>query len=532
MSYYDTTGRHHNSGYYTRQSYGRGRGRGRGNSSRSLSLVTVQVQGNQNDDGEVIRSLLPSNHPPPSKLKSKSKSLVLINKSSNNYDNINDNNNNKEKTSTSSCLYYASASSARISSRKSNRGALQVGRSSCSFAVVDGNVNNCRSRKWNRTTDLLEQGNKSDNIDIDNDVGINSMTNSIIPEENVALIMQQTNQHQIQIMNNVSYNNNPKNNNNDNEVNHYSNNDDDSRSAAVSNEGIGIDGDKMNIMQDESDDSDSDSEAIASSCTILSGSSSGNLNRISSRKIEQSVPILKGPCHHTFNSKMTKKGLKPQNKKWVLPKDDKIKLDGNSDLGRNTEHKTSTLDLSVSITESDRALSVKPEGPILKGPISSDTHQSNNKRKRGPNAKESFVKAVRVTLNGDNTTGKPVLTDFAYRQTSKQSKATRTRGKSISRGLVKVDPKENDLICQKFLRGECYNERCTKRHDIPREAGIPICSFFQRGGMCTRENCPFLHIKVASKAELCLSFSEKGYCNNPNCSMKHFKQKPKKYGKN
>lgn len=129
--------------------------------------------------------------------------------------------------------------------------------------------------------------------------------------------------------------------------------------------------------------------------------------------------------------------------------------------------------------------------------------------------------------------GKSNLTDFAYRQisiaptfrdhNSKRAKCIPTITKS--RGLVRVDPKETDQVCKNFLRGECNNVHCTKRHDIPRSSATPVCSFFQKGGMCLRDDCPFLHIKVNTKADICKMFNERGYCDNPNCRLKHFRGK-------
>ena len=40
---------------------------------------------------------------------------------------------------------------------------------------------------------------------------------------------------------------------------------------------------------------------------------------------------------------------------------------------------------------------------------------------------------------------------------------------------------------------------------------MPVCSFFLRG-LCTRENCPYLHVSVGRNAELCPDFI-RGYCS-------------------
>jgi len=41
---------------------------------------------------------------------------------------------------------------------------------------------------------------------------------------------------------------------------------------------------------------------------------------------------------------------------------------------------------------------------------------------------------------------------------------------------------------------------------------MPVCSFFLRG-VCTKDDCPYLHVYVGKDAEICLDFA-KGYCPN------------------
>lgn len=118
------------------------------------------------------------------------------------------------------------------------------------------------------------------------------------------------------------------------------------------------------------------------------------------------------------------------------------------------------------------------------------------------------------------------LTDFAYRQTnrvkkqhidtasrnlrwsknetkSNNSKKTKPNepihnNKQQSMGLVRVQPDETRTpICPTFLRGiQCQDQYCRKRHDVPKEFAVPICSFFQRHGQCLRgESCIFRHVR-------------------------------------
>lgn len=128
--------------------------------------------------------------------------------------------------------------------------------------------------------------------------------------------------------------------------------------------------------------------------------------------------------------------------------------------------------------------------------------------------------------SGSDQEGKPAaekrLTDFAYRVTSKPRK----RGPNM--GLVRVPPNEaRTKICPTFLRGmPCTNERCLKRHDIDKEFAMPVCMFFQRQGMCLRDECPFRHVKVNPYATPCPSFGLLGFCDDPECTMMHSRPNP------
>ena len=39
---------------------------------------------------------------------------------------------------------------------------------------------------------------------------------------------------------------------------------------------------------------------------------------------------------------------------------------------------------------------------------------------------------------------------------------------------------------------------------------MPVCSFFLRG-VCTKDNCPYVHVSVGKDAEVCQDFL-RGYC--------------------
>jgi hypothetical protein len=146
----------------------------------------------------------------------------------------------------------------------------------------------------------------------------------------------------------------------------------------------------------------------------------------------------------------------------------------------------------------------------------------------------------RETTTTTTTTEK--LTDFAYRETRKvaqhggSKKWSSSGGASHhqgnvdgprSMGLVRVPQDQSKTpICASFLRGvQCTDKYCSKRHDVPPEFAIPICSFFQRQGQCLKgEDCKFRHIKVNQRALVCPNFALLGFCDDKDCVMKHVRQ--------
>lgn len=131
-----------------------------------------------------------------------------------------------------------------------------------------------------------------------------------------------------------------------------------------------------------------------------------------------------------------------------------------------------------------------------------------------------------------STEGKK-FTDFAYHETSKQIIAGRGRHRNGERrknmGLKRLQQDTSKIpICPIFLHGKhCTNPTCLKRHDVPKEFSVPICSFFQRQGMCLKDDCPFRHIKVNPLATPCPSFELLGYCDDKDCTLLHSRP-PKK----
>lgn len=145
------------------------------------------------------------------------------------------------------------------------------------------------------------------------------------------------------------------------------------------------------------------------------------------------------------------------------------------------------------------------------------------------------------------------LTDFAYRETSKViQRESKNRKWSLedggnaasaaqpnlsnrrSMGLVRVQPNaQKTPICTVFLKGvQCTDKYCRKRHDVPKEFSVPVCSFFQRHGQCLKgDACMFRHVKVNPRAMVCPSFALLGFCEDQGCAMKHVQSRPAMSGK-
>ena len=143
------------------------------------------------------------------------------------------------------------------------------------------------------------------------------------------------------------------------------------------------------------------------------------------------------------------------------------------------------------------------------------------------------------------------LSDFAYKEVSRVRQRERISGRSLkwsknddethsekgssqpstnarpttrNMGLVRVQPNEKTTpICPKFLRGlHCQDPFCRKRHDIPKEYAMPVCSFFQKHGQCLRgDECQFRHVKLNANALVCPSFAILGFCEDKECQMQH-----------
>jgi hypothetical protein len=154
--------------------------------------------------------------------------------------------------------------------------------------------------------------------------------------------------------------------------------------------------------------------------------------------------------------------------------------------------------------------------------------------------------------NSSDRTTTEKLTDFAYHQTSRVVRRqqqgqnrkwtlaaeggapnnTKPPGGPRNMGLVRVAPNAKVTpICPAFLRGvECQDKYCRKRHDVPKEFAMPICSFFQRRGQCLKQQgeCIFRHVKVNPRALVCPSFSLLGFCEDQECAMKHVREGKKR----
>ncbi|KIM62655.1 hypothetical protein SCLCIDRAFT_119208 [Scleroderma citrinum Foug A] len=101
---------------------------------------------------------------------------------------------------------------------------------------------------------------------------------------------------------------------------------------------------------------------------------------------------------------------------------------------------------------------------------------------------------------------------------------------TCSRGLTCVYQHDADkiAICWNFLHGNCSNtaETCNLSHD-PTLERTPLCVHFANNGRCTRDNCPFPHVRVGQRHGVCRDFAVLGYCaKGLDCEMQHVRECP------
>lgn len=101
---------------------------------------------------------------------------------------------------------------------------------------------------------------------------------------------------------------------------------------------------------------------------------------------------------------------------------------------------------------------------------------------------------------------------------------------ACSRGLTCMyqhDPTKI-AICWNFLHGNCSNtvDTCNLSHD-PTPERTPLCVHFANNGRCTREICPFPHVRVGQRHGVCRDFAVLGYCaKGLDCEMQHVRECP------
>jgi len=156
---------------------------------------------------------------------------------------------------------------------------------------------------------------------------------------------------------------------------------------------------------------------------------------------------------------------------------------------------------------------------IGKNKLVSSLSQNQIQKDRYYRGRQNVIKRVKLsgesqvneTSDEESTENSLLLTSYAYKEAS-------------TRSLVRVNPTSATPVCPSVLRGiPCTDEKCLKRHDVSRDAATPLCIFFQKNGMCHRQNCRFRHVKMSKKANLCPDFSSKGFCNRPNCRFRHLR---------
>lgn len=83
-------------------------------------------------------------------------------------------------------------------------------------------------------------------------------------------------------------------------------------------------------------------------------------------------------------------------------------------------------------------------------------------------------------------------------------------------------------ICWNFLQGNCPNtaNNCQLSHD-PTPERTPLCVHFANNGRCTRDNCPYPHVRVGARHGVCRDFAVLGYCDKGlDCDKQHVRECP------
>lgn len=89
------------------------------------------------------------------------------------------------------------------------------------------------------------------------------------------------------------------------------------------------------------------------------------------------------------------------------------------------------------------------------------------------------------------------------------------------------DP-EKIAICPPFLSDSCPNsaDTCHLSHD-PTPSRVPFCHHFANHGRCTRESCPYPHVRVGPRNGVCRDFAVAGYCDKGvECDKQHVRECP------
>ncbi|CZT45656.1 related to YTH1 Protein of the 3` processing complex [Rhynchosporium secalis] len=82
-------------------------------------------------------------------------------------------------------------------------------------------------------------------------------------------------------------------------------------------------------------------------------------------------------------------------------------------------------------------------------------------------------------------------------------------------------------VCREFLlKGSCPSgDYCDLSHELTPER-TPTCMHFARGN-CSKDNCPYTHVRVSPSALVCRSFGIYGYCEKgASCTERHVNECP------
>lgn len=177
---------------------------------------------------------------------------------------------------------------------------------------------------------------------------------------------------------------------------------------------------------------------------------------------------------------------------------------------------------SFAVTDQDKTI---PASTTNKKPICrfSSTTTVKKRHQQRTGASNPIIKRIKIV--DSDVSGIPVQQLDHENECRETTKLTDCCYRKKHGTLVRVAPSAASRICPAIAQGlSCTKEHCFFRHDLDQASAMPVCMFFQRQGMCFRENCKYRHVKVNRDATPCPKYTTLGYCDDASCTLLHVRR--------